>query len=103
MSKRFVIISSPLLLEEGLFEIKKISLDEAKKWVQENAPENFVGHSTVKVLGIEPAKERKTCQGYDEALAIKPNTRLEFGKEYSVEEILEIGVTIFLIKKVDNK
>ena len=97
---RNVLISTPLLLEEGRFEMKRISLEEAKTWAIFNAPENFCGHETVRVLGVAPSTHRIQCDSYDVALALKPNGRLEFGKEYTVGEILEIGVTAFLITKL---
>lgn len=92
-----VILSTPMLLTEGEFRMKEISLEEAKAWVAEHNPTNFVGHQTVKALGLEPATSRDVCTGYAEALSLKVNGRIEFGKEYSVEEILSIGVTCFLI------
>jgi len=94
-----VILSTPMLLESGNFKSKEISLDEANYWVRQNNPTNFVGHSTVKVLGIQPSTARDVCQSYDEALSLKVKGRLEFGKEYTVEEILELGVTCTLISK----
>jgi len=94
-----VILSTPLLLEEGIFSARIISLDEAREFVRRNQPQNFCGHQTVKVLGLEPSTSRDVCKGYDAALCLKPKGRLEFGREYTVEEILEIGVIPFLISK----
>lgn len=97
---KLAILSSPLLMEEGDFSCYKISLAQAEDIVNiyKQDLENFSGHETVKILGLEPDKSRKECQGYEKALVIKPLKRLEFGKEYSVEEILEIGVEILLIE-----
>ncbi|PLX26912.1 hypothetical protein C0583_05685 [Candidatus Parcubacteria bacterium] len=95
---RKAILSAPMLLEEGNFTAKVISLDEARAWAVD--AENFCGHQTVKAIGVDPTETRGVCQGYDEALALKPKGRLEFGKEYTIEEILEIGVTPFLITRV---
>ena len=97
--KKYVILSTPLLLEEGVFRARNITLDKAREWVRTHNPQNFCGHQTVKVLGLEPAQTREACNGYDEALCLKPVGRLEFGREYTVEEILEIGVTPFLISR----
>ncbi|WP_028492747.1 hypothetical protein [Thioalkalivibrio sp. ALE19] len=99
-TNRRVILSTPMLLEEGEFAMREISLGQARAWVQENAPTNFCGHETVKVVGVEPAAGRGSCEGFDEALCLKPAGRLEFGKEYTVQEILDIGVTPLLISKV---
>lgn len=97
-----VILSTPMLLTEGTFSMKEISLEEAKAWVAENNPVNFVGHQTVKVLGLEPATSREACTSYQQALSLKVNGRIEFGKEYSVEDIMSIGVSCFLITDVNS-
>lgn len=98
MAKK-VILSSPLLLEVGLWRMEEITLAEAKAFARE--AENFCGHETVKILDIDPKQASKVCEGYDEALALKPAGRLEFGREYSREEIEEIGVTISKISRVE--
>ena len=101
MEKKCVILSSPLVLERDLYSVSELSLEEAKRWVKERKPTNYCSHQTVKVLGLEPAQSREACNGYDEALCLKPVGRLEFGREYSRQEILKIGVTPILIKKID--
>lgn len=99
-TKRKALLSAPLILEEGLFQARYLSLFEAKKWVEENQPDNYCGHDTVRLLGIEPALERRTCPGYDAALAVKAAGRLEFGRAYSQEEITAAGIKFTLIEKV---
>lgn len=94
------IISTPLLLQAGVFRCTEISLESATSLVAANEVENFCGHQTVKLLGLDPAAARKTLDRYDVAIAIKPTGRLEFGREYAVEEIKEIGFSIFLIEKI---
>ena len=95
----YVILSTALLLEDGDFSMKSLSKEEALEWVLTHSPKNFCGHQTVKVLGLEPAKTRESCFGYTEALCLRPEARLEFGKEYSIEEISSIGVFFQLISK----
>lgn len=95
-----VILSTALLIGEGVFEAKTLTLDEAKTWLNAGPVENFCGHETVKILGLDPATERKTCQGYDEALCLGAKSRLEFRREYTVQEIALIGINITLIKRV---
>jgi len=85
------------MLSEGTHTMKEISLTHAESWVAENDPTNFSGHQTVKLVGVVPATSREQCEGYDTALVLKPNSRLEFGKEYTLPEIQEIGVTAYLI------
>jgi hypothetical protein len=97
--QRRVILSTALILEEGTFEAKTLSLEEAQEWVDDDV-ENYCGHQTVKLLGLKPDTERRQCDGYDEALCLRAKERLEFGREYSIEEIRKIGVEITLIKKV---
>lgn len=92
-----VILSTPLLLEEGLFSCRKVSLQEAQEFAADAV--NYVGHSTVKVLGIEPATTREACSAYDAALCIKVHGRVTPGVEYSVQEILALGVTFYIIEK----
>ena len=97
-----IVLSSPLILEDGNFEAKTITLNEAIELVNLKGVkvENFCAHQTVKLLGLNPAKVRKDCSGYDLALVLKPKKRLPFGVELTVEEIEEIGVTVVLIRKI---
>lgn len=95
-----VVLSTTLLVEEGVFEMKALTIEEAAAWVRVNAPANFCGHQTVKVVGLQPSESRAQCSGFDQALCLKPLGRLEFGKEYSLPEILEIGVQPLLITKL---
>lgn len=95
-----VILSSPILIEDGKFERKTISREQAQRWVLENGPLNFCGHEATKILGVEPATKRENSPGYSQALIIIPNERLEFGREYTKKEIEEIGVTFVLIEKM---
>lgn len=94
-----VILSSPMMLECGDFTMEQITLNDARTWVLVNKPTNYVGHATVRVLGLEPATSREVCTGYERALVLKVNGRLDFGREYTSEEIEEIGVTCYLITK----
>lgn len=96
-----VILSSPILVEDGTFTRKTISQVEAQAWVDKNGPINFSEHQTVKILGLEPADTRENVLYYSEALIISPNERLEFGREYTVEEIKAISVEFVMILKED--
>ncbi len=98
-----VILSSPVLLEDGKYKRKTISRRKAQRWVDKNGPVNFSQHQTTKILGVEPAATREVTRAYDEALIISPNERLEFGREYTKDEIEKIGVTFVLITKVRKK
>ncbi len=95
-----VILSTSLIIGEGTFEAKAISQDEAQAWLDEGPFTNYYGHETVRILGLKPDRSRQSCVGYDEALTLKPNDRLEFGREYSREEIERIGVEFVLIRRI---
>jgi len=94
------ILSTTLIIGEGTFTAKKISFEQAISWVSGNDFNNFCGHQTTKILGIQPAESREQCQGYVEALCLAPKGRLKFGREYSIDEIIEIGVDFTLITKI---
>ena len=93
-----VILSVPLLLEEGVYRMEEIDLQTAKDFAKDAT--NYVAHSTAKLLGIHPAASREVCIRYDIAVVIKVSGRLEFGKEYSLEMIESIGYRIFKITKI---
>lgn len=95
-----VILSSTLLIEDGVFKRSTLTHSEALEWVDFNDPINFVGHETVRILDLLPALSREVCIGYDTALCLKPIGRLEFGKEYTKEEIEANGVEFVLIEKL---
>lgn len=92
-----VILSTALILEEGNYDVRNITLAYAQQWVEANNPTNFSGHATVLAVGVQPSKDRAVCDGYDNALVLKPLGRLEFGREYTLQEILDIGVQPMLI------
>lgn len=98
MRKR-VILSTSLILEPGTFEAEELTLEEARQWLDDDV-ENYCGHQTVKLLGLQPDTERRQCDSYDYALCLRPKKRLEWGREYTVREIELIGVEIMLIRKV---
>jgi hypothetical protein len=94
-----VILSSPVLLQDGSFNRKTISRRAARKWVEKHRPTNYCTHQTVKLLGIDPANSREECLGYDEALIATPKGRLDHEREYSWQEIEHIGVDFVLITR----
>jgi hypothetical protein len=91
---KLTILSVPMIFPQTAVLSTAITLNEARELVAD-AEEviNYCGHSTMLALGIEPATTRDQCESYTDALVLKPNARLEFGREYSVEEIMDIGVT----------
>lgn len=103
LPKKTIVLSAPIMIGVGRYEMHKISLSDALELIEyaqeRNHFENFCGHETVRILGLEPVKERKTCEYYRDALVVVPSKRLEFGKEYSISEIEEIGYEIFHIRR----
>jgi hypothetical protein len=97
MDSSKVILSTPLLLVDGVYKRRTIGQEEAVEWVATHSPKNFCGHQTVKILGIEPSTSREACTGFSEALCLKPKGRLDFGREYSLEEIKSVGVEFVLL------
>ena len=100
--KRLAILSSPILVGEHhqLARLTSISLAKAKALIAWPHMEVrvYTSHATVRLFGLEPDTTRAQCPGYDAALVVVPNERLEFGREYSVEEIEKIGYSIKLIE-----
>ena len=80
--------------------MKAITLEDARNWVAKHELTNYCSQPSVKLLGINPTEARKTCTGYTEALVIKVRKRLDRSKEYSVKDILDIGVDLFLITEI---
>lgn len=97
---QYVVLSSPILLTDGLFYRSEVTLEQAKEWVERRRPKVYSSHPTVQLLGLEPATVRETCVGYEEALVVQPLQRLDFGREYSLEELGKIGVQYVLIERV---
>jgi len=98
--KTRVILSTKLLLEPGTFRAKEITQEQAIAWLSLVQVENYCGHETDRILGLEPDRSRKNCPGYDEALAVNAKSRLDFGREYTRAEIEAIGVEFTLIKRM---
>lgn len=96
------ILSTAILIEDGVFTRQTLTMSEAREWCQLKAPTNFCGHETVRILGLEPDRSRRSCESYEQALCISANERLEFGLEYTLKEIEEIGVTFTLVTKMKD-
>ncbi len=96
---RKLAITSAFIPVEGTFQFRIISKEEAINLIKNNDLIGvFTSHQTIKVLGLKP------CQGrpiYNPELNhiqlwIKPKGRLEFGKEYTLDEIEAIGYDIWV-------
>lgn len=72
--------------------IRDISLDEAKRLVQDRGLVSHVGHAATAevltgLLGQPVAMDRKPWDGCGKALIFQSHSRLEEGKIYSAEEM----------------
>jgi len=102
-----VVVVSAFIPPEGTHNFtitSELSIEDIKKIIndychREGKPlEIYTQHETVKLLGLEPAKERKvfTPTGNELQIWLKPKGRLEFGREYTLEELQQIGVIPFV-------
>lgn len=95
-----VVLSTKLMIGEGSFRAIKISQEEALEWLAKGPFDNYCGHQTVKLLGLDPDEARGNCTYYDEALSVTAIKRLKLAKEYSLEEIQAIGVEYILARRI---
>jgi len=94
-----VAITSAFIPVQGKFKFKIISKQDAISLIKTNELVGiFTGHQTVKILGLKPVQGRPVYNPQPDhiQLWIKPKGRLEFGKEYTIEEIEEIGYDIWV-------
>ena len=104
---KLAILNTSIITSEGTFELKDITLDEAKKQVSENEILSAVGHQSTSdilttLLETEVPMnrimfEQETGQ---KALVFKLNGRPEEGKILTVEEIHQIGFKFQLLTKI---
>jgi|AntAceMinimDraft_17_1070374.scaffolds.fasta_scaffold42692_2 hypothetical protein len=107
--KKLAILNSPIITNDGGYEVASFDLELAKKLLVEDYKgnyESFIGHqSTAKVvsalLGIEIEANRGTYsqEAETDALIFKLNGRVPEGKILSIEEIEEIGYSFKVITR----
>ena len=99
-----VILSTALILDEGKFESRILSENQAFEWLISNpAPTNYCDHESVRILGLTPDASRKQCEYYDEALTIRAKEALDDTREYTQAEIEKIGVVFMLIRRLPDE
>jgi len=84
---------------EGVFRIRKLTKQEAIQLLRNcEATEVYTNHETIKVLGLTPCTGRPVFNptGREVQLWVKPRARLEFGREYALDEIERIGYDIWI-------
>ena len=105
-----VILNTSILTSEGTFNLKNISLEEARDIIKENK-ENFIsaiGHqSTAEILttllgvNIEMNRINFVQEKGQKALVFKLLARAEEGRILTIEEIEEIGYKFQLLEKLN--
>lgn len=108
--KKIAILNTSILTSEGLFTLHSITLEGAKKLVQENEILSAVGHKSTaeiltQLLGINIPVNRINFEQEpgQQALVFKLNGRPPEGEILSAEEIEAIGYKFQLLEKEDDE
>ncbi len=106
---KLAILNTSILTTTGRFELKDITLEEARNLVIKNEILSAVGHqSTADILTtlLETEVPMNRIQFAQEtgqkALVFKLNGRPEEGKILTIEEISEIGYKFQLLTKISD-
>ena len=109
MSKLFI-MNTTIIINDGKYEMKTISLEEAKKLISEN-PEfiSAIGHDSTasiisSVLGTEVPMNRVNASFDnigDKAVCFKLNSRPKEGAILSFEDLVEIGFSWKLLTRIE--
>lgn len=102
------ILNTSILTAPGKYDLKDISLEDAKALVADNDLDSAVGHaSTAEImttlLGVDIPVNRQMFvqEAGQKALVFKLNGRPEEGKILSAEEIEQIGYKFQLLTRLD--
>lgn len=109
MNKLFI-MNTTIIINDGKYEMKTISLEEAKKLISEN-PEfiSAIGHDSTasiisSVLGTEVPMNRINASfdtPGEKALCFKLNSRPKEGAILSFEDLVEIGFSWKLLERIE--
>lgn len=109
MNKLFI-MNTTIIINDGKYEMKTISLEEAKKLISEN-PEfiSAIGHDSTasiisSVLGTEVPMNRINASfdtPGERALCFKLNSRPKEGAILSYEDLVEIGFSWKLLTRIE--
>jgi len=104
---RKFIMNTTVLPNDGLYQMKTVSLEQAKRWVADGNFTSAVGHEgTAKVLsallGVDVPVNRTQVkyEVTDEALCFKLLQRLPEGKVLSEEELKALPYELKAIKRL---
>lgn len=109
MSKLFI-MNTTIIINDGIYSMKTISLEEAKKLISEN-PDfiSAIGHDSTaniisSVLGTEVPMNRINASfdtPGERALCFKLNSRPKEGSILSLEDLQEIGFSWKLLERIE--
>lgn len=104
---KLALLNTSIVTSNGVFELKDITLEEARKLASENELLSAIGHqSTAEIMTtllnvqVEVNRIQFTQETNQQALVFKLNGRPAEGKILSAEEIEEIGYKFQLLTKI---
>lgn len=104
---KLAVLNTTIATTDGLFEVRTISLEEARGLVAKNELDSAVGHQSTAdimttLLGVEIPMNRQMFvqEAGQEALVFKLNGRPAEGKILTSEEIEEIGYEFKLMTRI---
>lgn len=105
---KLALLNTSIITTEGEYKLETITLEEARKLVQENQGnlDSAIGHEATAdimttLLGVEVQYNRQQFeqQQGQKALVFKLNERVQEGKILSVEDIEQIGYKFQLLTR----
>lgn len=110
MNNKLFIMNTTIIINDGIYSMKTISLDEAKEIISEN-PDfiSAIGHDSTaqiisSVLGTEVPMNRINASfdiPGERALCFKLNSRPKEGAILSYEDLVEIGFSWKLLTRIE--
>lgn len=105
---RIALLNTAVLTNFGEFSYQPISIANAKRMIESNGYESFIGHqATADILGslLEVSvcvnRAEYSQQGRMKAIVFKLNKRIDVPRELTVDEIEEIGYTLGVLSRSD--
>lgn len=102
------VLNTPVLTDYGVYEFKRISVEDTKKLLLKNRFVSAVGHEATarflsKIIGIEipPARIEIKMNVGDKAIVFRVLNRLPEGKILSEKEIEEIPYDVGLLERIN--
>ena len=110
MRKKLALLNTSILTNEGNYNLRNITLDEARQLVKENELDSAIGHASTaeimtSLLGVKVPVNRQMFhqEPGQQALVFKLNGRPQEGKILTREEIEQIGYKFQLLTRAEQK